>query len=386
MKHAKQIHWQYAIRPISLNPNPASLMVHISLLPAELLSAIFDTIDSSHQLTECRLVCRQWNDPAARSMFGNIITITSDKAASRLFRHLLLDSSKIPLIKHLHFELEDNDLPMNTNQLLLLAVHPNIENLTGSVKSDQFFKVLFDIVDSSPEEGFAKLDTVPSYTGPDVDFNAAVALKFKKSLICPIVPLAGQTTAATKDLLRSLDQFPKLDAVLFEGHLDGLDWMEDLLRCIPNLQGFAIRNLAIKNFLADASGMQTVWSWFHFNVQQEPAMECIVIDSPKFRPEAVLYLCYKYPNLKYFKLEGKLWMPEVRFTMNDDDVFTTLSVILHTVKKIESKVIRLVLPNTVSMLAAMKFLDKRDEDMEFSIEEIDGRNELVFTLLDEVDD
>ncbi|KAK4513275.1 uncharacterized protein ATC70_011843 [Mucor velutinosus] len=355
-------------------------MTHITSLPAELLSAIFDTIDSNHQLAECRLVCKHWNDPAARSMFGNTIVITSDKTASRLFRHLFLDPCKIPLIRHLSFELDDNHLPMNTYKLLLLAVHPNIVNLTGFANSERFFKALFDIIDKSSQE-FTQLETMPSYTGLDVDFNTTVALKLKKSLMYPIVVLGGQTTPAAKDFLRNLDQFPKFDMVILRGHLDGLEWLEDLLRCNPHLDGLGIGNLVIKDFLADMRGLQGVVSWLTSNVQQEGALEFILIDSPMFRPEALMYFCYKYPNMKYIQLKGKIWLPEGR-AATDDDVFTTLTLILDAVKKIECKVIRLVLPRNTSLLAVMKFLPKREEDLEVSIEDIGGQNEVVLSLTD----
>lgn len=316
-------------------------------------------------------------------MFGNTITITSDKVASRLFRHLFLDYSKIPLIKHLDFQLEDDDdLPMNIHRLLLLAVHPTIESLTGSVKSYQFFKVLFDIVDSSSDE-FTGLETVPLYTGPDVDFNTTVALKFKKSLVCPAVALRGQTTLAAKDLLKNLDQFPKLGMVLLRGHLDGLDWMEYLLRSNPDLSCLGIVNFDItKNFLSDMRSMPNIVSWCHSTVQQEKALKQIIIHSHKFLPKAIMYLCYKYPNVQYFELKGKLYVPEGR-PVTDSDVFIMLNLILEAVKKIESKVIQLVLPKSVSLLEAMKFLPTREEDIEFSIEEINGQNELVLNLMDE---
>ncbi|GAN01953.1 hypothetical protein MAM1_0014d01390 [Mucor ambiguus] len=389
MRHATHINIHMNIADMQFgqilsNPSPTSLMAHITALPAELLSAIFDNIDSNHQLAQCRLVCQHWNDPAARSMFGNTITITSDKAASRLFRHLFLHSPKIPLIRHLNFELEDDELPMNTYRLLLLAIHPNIVNMTGSVKSEAFFKVLFDIIDSSPQE-FAKLETVPSYTGPNVDFNITVALKFKKSLVFPTVALDGKTTSVVKDFLRNLDQFPKLDTIIFRGHLDGLEWMEDLLRSNSNLDGFGIGNFVIKNFLADRRGMHGIIPWFHSGVQQEEALEYILINSPMFRPEAIMYFCYKYPNLKYIELKGRIWVPEGR-NATDDDIFITLALILDAVKKVEIRVIHLVLPKNISMLAAMKFLPKREEDIDFSIEEIGGQNEVVFSLIDEMVD
>lgn len=355
-------------------------MTHIASFPTELLSSIFDNIDSNRQLAECRLVCKHWNDPAARSMLGNTITITSDKTASRLFRHLFLDPSKIPLVKHLSFNLNDDELPMNIHKLLLLAVGPNIVNLTGFVKSEEFFKVLFDIVDSS-SEAFTKLETVPSYTGSDVDFNTTVALKFKNSLMYPIVALGGQTTPAATNFLKNLDQFPKLDMVIFQGHVDGLEWMEDLLRSNSNLDGFGLGNFVIKNFLANTRRLEGVNSWLTSNVQQERALEYILIKSPMFRPEAVMYLCYKYPNMKYIELKGKIWSPEGR-DATEDDVFSTLTLILNAIKKIEFKVIQLVLPKNFSLMAAMKFLPMRDEDIVFSIEEIKGENEVVLSLTD----
>ncbi|KAL9550519.1 hypothetical protein MBANPS3_004682, partial [Mucor bainieri] len=277
-------------------------MTNIISLSAELLSAIFDTIDSNHQLAECKLVCKHWKAPAARSMLGNRLAIASDKAASRLFRHLFQDPSRIDFVKHLHFELDNDDLPINIYRLLLLAVHPSIVCLTGSVKSRKFFDVLLGVIHSSREE-FVKLKTVPLYTGPGVDFNMTVALKLKKSLVYPILALGGQTTSAAKDFLRNLDQFPNLNILMLRGHLDGIEWMEDLLRSNSDLEGFGAVNFVFNNLFADARRSEDLGPWLALSVKQETALGYLLINSPMLLPDMPIYFLYKYPNLKYIELK-----------------------------------------------------------------------------------
>ncbi|GAN03424.1 hypothetical protein MAM1_0040d02877 [Mucor ambiguus] len=355
-------------------------MVHIKSLSAELLSAIFDTIGSNHQLAECKLVCKYWKTPAARSMLGNTITINSDKAASRLFKHLFQDPSRIDLVKHIDFELNEDDLSINTYKLLLLAVHPNIENLTGSVQSKRFFKVLVDVIDSSSQD-FTKLKTVPLYTGPDADINTTVALKLKNSLVYPILALGGQTTSAAKDLLSNLDQFQNLDTVMLRGHLDGLEWMEDLLRSNSNLEGFGAVNFVFNNPLANMTRFEDFNSWLVSQVQQETALGYILISSPVILPEVLTYFSYKYPNLKYIELKGKIWTPGGRFA-TESDYFHAVDLIFDVIKKIKFKLIQLVLPRKISFMAAMEYLLSREENIEFSIEEFSGQQEVVLSLTD----
>jgi len=331
-------------------------MTNITSVPAELLSVVFDNIESNLQLAECRLVCRKWNDPAARSMLGNKITINSEKAASRLFRHLYLDPSKIPLIRHLDFRLDEDNLPMNVYKLLLLTFTPSIVNLTGSVKSKRFFTALFDIVNTSPQT-FANLATLPLYSGSDADFNTTVALKFKDSLLYPTLRLSGQTTQTTKDFLKDLDQFQNLGMVILRGHVNGLEWMEDLLKSNSDLEGFGVINFALQYLMI----------------------------SSVCRPEVLEYFSYKYPELKYIELKGRVWLPE-RGLPTESDVFTTVDRILNVVKKIECKVISLVLPRNASLMAAIKYVSGREEDIEFSIADFRGETEVILNLTNVTDE
>ncbi|KAF1805608.1 hypothetical protein V8B55DRAFT_1411133 [Mucor lusitanicus] len=360
-------------------------MTTIKALSAELLSAIFNTIDSNHQLAECTLVCKQWKTPAAMAMLGNTITITSDKVASKVFKHLFQDPSRIAFVKHLNFELDDDHLPIHIYKLLLLAVHPDIEDMTGSVKSKQFFRVLLNALDSSSKE-FTKLQTVPLYTGPGVDINTTVALKLRKSLTFPNLALGGQTTSAARDFLRNLDQFENLDTVALRGHLDGLEWMEDLLRSNPYLEGLGVVDFVFNNLFADdmtrCGGLN---SWLASHVRQETALGYIVISSSMLRPEVLQYFSYKYPNLAYIELKGRIWLPEGRLA-SESDFFEAVDLVLNVVKKIDFKVIQLVLPRKVSLMAAMKYLPSREENIEFSIEEYNGHQEVVLNLIDVIDD
>ncbi|KAL7313087.1 killer toxin resistant protein [Mucor circinelloides] len=358
-------------------------MTNIVSLPAELLSVIFDNVESNLQLAECRLVCRKWNDPAARSMLGNKITINSEKAASRLFRHLFLDPSKIPLIRHLDFRLDEDNLPMNIYKLLLLTFTPSIVNLTGSVKSKRFFTALFDIVDTSPQT-FANLATLPLYSGSDADFNTTVALKFKDSLLYPTLRLSGQTTQTTKDFLKDLDQFQNLGMVILRGHVNGLEWMEDLLKSNSDLEGFGVINFEFKGFGPTLTRIGGMDSWFASSVQQENSLQYLMISSV-CRPEVLEYFSYKYPELKYLELKGRVWLPE-RGLPTESDVFTTVDRILNVAKKIECKVISLVLPRNASLMAAIKYVSGREEDIEFDIADFRGETEVILNLTNVADE
>ncbi|KAL9536445.1 hypothetical protein MBANPS3_012646, partial [Mucor bainieri] len=121
-------------------------MSSIASLNEELLDLMFNNIKSTKQLSICRLVCKSWNESAAKAMLGRTIIIKTELKAIKVFKHLIIDSSKAKYIKHMHFVFDGAELPVIVEELLRIALTPNVERISGCVKPDVFFTTMFDIL------------------------------------------------------------------------------------------------------------------------------------------------------------------------------------------------------------------------------------------------
>ncbi|KAL9536963.1 hypothetical protein MBANPS3_012212 [Mucor bainieri] len=330
-------------------------MTKIKALPQELLFAVLNCIDSVAHLAQCRLVSKAWHEPATRAMLGKKITIKSDKDAFKLYRHLFRDSSKLPLLKHLHFELTENNLPFIIEELLHLTFTPYIQRLTGSVKANQFFTTLFEIADQSLS-GFDQLEDLPTYTGTSRTITDQRQVKFGGIV---------RTFAVT---------------VLKSGSTDGdtVVW-SNYLHTFRNLTAFALEGFPTGIGGIDKKTMtrmttEEVTSWATSNVSKETTLETLNIKA-LCRPELIEYLVFKYPNVANITIKGELWYPNEDVAVAQDN----LTRVLVAVKRIRQKKLVLILPPTITFKDIKKVLSDSDI-IALAVKQIDGQYQLEMKI------
>lgn len=138
------------------------------LLPKEILLAMLGFVSDQGQLSECRLVCKSWRRPAERCMLGQQITLKSNKAMPSLYDLLFDDPYKSSLIKYLHFDVPGSEFFIMFNELMYLAIAPNMKAIAGFVESHAFYNTMIETVDKSKLK-FSKLKSMahPKSTFPD---------------------------------------------------------------------------------------------------------------------------------------------------------------------------------------------------------------------------
>ncbi|KAL9536962.1 hypothetical protein MBANPS3_012211 [Mucor bainieri] len=282
-------------------------MASINTLPQELLFALLNCIDSVAHLAQCRLVSKAWNEPATRAMLGKKITIKSDKDAFKLYRHLFRDSSKLSLVKHLHFELSGNDLPFIIEELLQSTFTPSIQRLTGSVKADKFFTTLFDIAGPLPSR-FDQLEELPTYTGASQAIFDQRLLKFAsihKKFTLTIV----RTTTSTVVWSDEFHKFQHLTTFTLKGIPHGMLNIELVIKRCHHLKTLNLQDIDYGGQTMTRMTTEEVTSWATSNVCKEKTLETLNIKA-LCRPELIEYLVFKYPNVANITIEGRLWYPE----------------------------------------------------------------------------
>ncbi|CAO3607605.1 unnamed protein product [Mucor fragilis] len=75
-------------------------------LPVEILTIVFQFIQSAKQLGECRLVHKTWDYPAESAMLSQEITLHDHTAFQRLINHLKKKPTKGKLIRYLNLDFD----------------------------------------------------------------------------------------------------------------------------------------------------------------------------------------------------------------------------------------------------------------------------------------
>lgn len=85
-----------------------------------------------------------------------------------LYDLLFDDPYKGSFIKHLHFDVPGSEFSIMFNELMYLAITPNMEAITGFVESHAFYTIMIETVDKSKVK-FSKLKSMthPRSTFPD---------------------------------------------------------------------------------------------------------------------------------------------------------------------------------------------------------------------------
>ncbi|KAL9538940.1 hypothetical protein MBANPS3_010578 [Mucor bainieri] len=347
-------------------------MSKTAALPDELLLNIFNYIDS------CRITCKSWNNPAAEAMFGKKIPINTELGAIKLYRHLFRDPSKIPLIKHMDFTLDSDDLPIIFEELLRLAFTPSIQQVTGSVKAVGFFTTIFDIIGASKLE-FEDLSNLPIYSGKssnsnDISIKKLFAIKNHCSSL--MIPVPRERTASNNwRLLLALDQFKALISLDLQGNADGLKDLEEVSKGCPRLTILKFTNFELCAPTQRELTKVEIDAWNAANVTKQESVRTIEINST-YRPEMIEYLVYKYPNIKSIEIKGTVWSSNRDASLNNGSVARVLDAIQH----IKSTNVTVLLPVATKMKDAVRFSKSRDEDIEFDIEELENREQLLLRI------
>ncbi|GAN08241.1 hypothetical protein MAM1_0195d07748 [Mucor ambiguus] len=346
-------------------------------LPEELLLSIFNHIDSVAQLAQCRLTCARWNSTAAAVMFGKKITIKTEDQAIKLQRHLLQDPSKVSLIRHLHFQLSDYDLPPALEQLMHLVITPNIQKLSGFVASDKFFTALIAIADKT-HSSFDQLKDVPEYIGPNEGISSKVHLKFKSA----IHTLRLQIVNAAIDSsyipwYQLLDQYPNLTTFTLESVPIQFKRLDTAIKRCHHLKSLSLKGVEPgEQSIPERMSKEQLISWATSHVEKEKALQTISIDETAFYPEFFEYLQFKYPNVSTVSIEKRLWKPahDINSWVAED-----FNRVLDAFKAVSQKQIKLLLPSRFHVGLVVEFVATRQESIRLTTA-FQGRNQCLMTI------
>ncbi|CEP08817.1 hypothetical protein [Parasitella parasitica] len=348
-------------------------MITEAVLPQELMDIIIMNVDTAAQLAQCSLVCKNWSYLAMKIMHTKMILVKSERGAVKLYGHLSRHPEKIESIVHLDFHLDSTDLSIIIEELLALAITPNIHKLTGFVKSDRFFKTLFKIIDDTPSE-LEKLVELPKYTGDNDALAIEQALRFKSMYDgLTIVARGYGRSEIFQCLLHQLDRFKNLTYLKLMGFAQGLQGIESVLK-----RSSRLKTLEIQNFEYDSCNMRympttEVKHWAAAKVKRGKSLQTLIVESA-CRPEFIDYLMFKYPTITNLKITGQL----VYFASDcKTSIIHDLNRIFDAVAKVRCKEITLIIPGYYEPWDVAPSLRNHSENIIFHFKEDRGQRNLV---------
>lgn len=352
-------------------------MPTISTLPRELLFAILNNVPNVKQLAQCRLVCKHWDESATKAIFAKKITIKSEEQAFKLYRHLYRDMSKVSLLKHLHFELDGDDLHFIVKELLQLTFTPSIQRFTGFARADRFFTTLFNIIDRSPSS-FDQLKDMTKYTGVDMSISDQRLLKFGSIVRILSLGVFKEIASVNSTVIwiDHLHVFRNLTEFTLKGAPNGLNNIEQIIEGCHYLSTLNLENMDYGGQIMAKMTTEEVISWASNNVNKEESLRTLSIKT-LCRPELIEYLLFKYPNVANITIDGRFWSSSNDLVVDH----ANLSRVLDAVKRIRQKQLKLILPPTIIIMKnALEFFTTPDEVITLGIELIQGQTQLVMKM------
>lgn len=307
-----------------------------------------------------------------RELLARRIDIKSENKAMKLYKYIVANPSQSKHIRHVHFTFDNAVLPLIVTELLPIVITPNIRKLTGSVKSDIFFTTLFSIIDKAPLD---KLTTLPIYNGYNSGLNLERILKLKSSTVSLKITLYNFSSGTLWNFVRQLDQFPKLTTLNIKGYVRNFIELETALKRCSHLVTLTIYDFEFKELPKKGMQIRDFGVWLKCNVKKELSLKTLKVESTCC-PEFVEYLTYKYPNITSLSFDGKLWHPDGSIAINNGN----LDRVLNAVATIPSKHFNFIIPSQTRMKDAFRFCKSRLEDIQYSLKEYQGKDELVITL------
>ncbi|KAF1805412.1 hypothetical protein V8B55DRAFT_1573939 [Mucor lusitanicus] len=353
-------------------------MAKVHTFPEELLIIVFNSIDAVARLAQCRLVCKGWNEPATRVMLSKKISVTSEEQALQLYRHLFKDPRKTSLIKHLHFELDEEHLPLVIEHLLRLTFTPKIQKFTGFAKADKFFTTLFEIADNTASS-FDQLQSLTEYTGESDDISSQQYLKFKGAVRTFTLEITKASSGNSSSITwtEQLKEFPNLSKFILEGYPDWLEGIDYRIKECHYIKTLILKDIDYGAQNHGKLSKRDVRIWIaDKHVKKVKSLRTIRIEA-LCRAELIEYLLFKYPNVTDITIKGDVWVPTYNRPNMDQD---NLNRILDAVRTVRQKHINLVLPENIKMKNVIEFATTRDEDIRFTIEQINNQSQLVMKI------
>ncbi|CEP15993.1 hypothetical protein [Parasitella parasitica] len=314
-----------------------------STLPNELWLMVFQQINDTKCLAQCRLVCKLFDSLAEKALFRQNLDLTTVDKIKKFLYHL---NSKPKIARYINFIHLSDVAPLHLQRRLLnQALTPNIKSLTGEMRENVFDHFL-NILQRSPDK-FSQLQVLPNFPNlcrkrnpggifvPTCNYGQ-VLLYFKESLKQLTIQVQpSDLPQISESVIFRLNEFQNLTFLDLDfqiyNRLDdlnsylGLDYI--LSNCTMNLEILYLHWRAKLTFMEK----EDFKTWLQRNdVEQAPNLGELKITGVS-SPHILEYLLYKYPNVSKLAIHNLDDFSDriVKEIQNMDSLFLAINDIPH---------------------------------------------------------
>ncbi|KAL9540037.1 hypothetical protein MBANPS3_009913 [Mucor bainieri] len=287
---------KYIKQPLSSAHPPATTihMVNFNSLPYEIQRLIFQQVDTTRQLGQCRLVCKSWDTHAECAMFSRTLHITEHNTTS-IYNHLWRNPELANRIKEISL---DCRFTIATAHLLQLAMRPSIERIvTPNFEKPKalFYETMADIIQQS-EVKFQRLKGLP-WPSSSTDTHYKTLLLLKESL--EELHLYRLDNRIYHKISTQLQEFKNLSKLSIYCTFDDLDHVESVFRGAPHLKELTLGNCSFREDTNWSKQYTLDWMKQHVEISQN-ALTLKATPKSDHNLNLMEYLLFKYPNITHF--------------------------------------------------------------------------------------
>ncbi|KAL9555827.1 hypothetical protein MBANPS3_002164, partial [Mucor bainieri] len=267
-------------------------------LPPEVWLNVFQQVRGRQELSQCRLVCRQWSQLAEIAMLSKKLFVYG-RGIAKLAAYLQESPHKARLIRDL--TMSDSSSGKNTTciDLVRVAFTDNLEYLSTNSwpASESFYAALVEAAKSLRNTEY-KLKAIPNPAHDNGQHFIEALLTFKDTLQQLHIRIECLNEVPVLNKLRVFQQLEDLSLTA-----ESLRSMKELDTVLRNCSCLRKLELAYPYDDEDTVQGKTIMAaWTADNVEKVNSAQEVRIDQPHL--DLVLYLTYKYPNLKSFLSGG----------------------------------------------------------------------------------
>ncbi|OAC99067.1 hypothetical protein MUCCIDRAFT_114245 [Mucor lusitanicus CBS 277.49] len=276
-------------------------------LPLEIWFDIFSYISDSKELGNCRLICRSL-DPVAEKVMLKQVPLDTDKNARKLYSYLTQKpwiTRSIQCVKLTPYGIE----LYLFKEIMRLLLTPHLRMLDGYVteRDNDYVSIILDIV-RDPAFNCIQLEKLPC-SGHLCKAYVDLACHFKATLQSMDFVFWKNLDQALVDMISidflQLKKVTQLRIYLHNSADDSLEQLEQLLKGLVHLETLDWETM--EDYYVEDPPHIYFNDWLATKVSQVESLHTLTIQHNSYPcdPEALLYLSYKYPNIKTLEIQGE---------------------------------------------------------------------------------
>ncbi|CEP14536.1 hypothetical protein [Parasitella parasitica] len=298
-------------------------------LPFDVLLSVFDFVDDSKQLMQCRLVCKSWKAAALQVALCKPLLIESEAQLLGFSNFLVTHEDLVSYVRHLtitnrsyydaayaigeedlvedeeNLDEENLDEENPFKKILPLVFHEKLEILGGNLDDTYSYRKILEIVAHSQKR--FRLKKMPDPANQESNDYKMAALFFKETLVHVYLLVSIEPSDADIHFFSSLQDFRCLTSIALTVEQVRFPELKTIVDGCPLLQEMDIGWVETQNDMTT----EQVRQWFTINDSRNDLILKTVKVSNCFSSNFIEYLALKYRKIEEVSIDMSSYVDHV---------------------------------------------------------------------------